>query len=361
MFPDIDNLENNNIETFNFINENNNEFIFNPNNIDYYYFNPNKTNLIENEERPSKKVYNFLSTKINKNNDFPKNLDLEYDLQKKESDVKKKKIFNIIHGKKQLRNYIETNNEEKMKQNKNSFKTQKTLIANNAYSKGIPKVLENESANNNDSLLNGSFNDKSHNGTKKVKHDKYSDDNLRKKCKHLVLDSLMEFINKTIHNIYGGNIGNNVYRKELLTLNKSQKSNSNIIYNRIFANKKISDILSDNISTRYTNFPPQHNKVLIERLRNDEDENKRIYFNKLFNLTFKECIEHFIEKQFIEELEGMKCFEFIKESLGEDEEYIKIINYYLENFENIINNKNPRKPKKNRKSEQILSICEKDI
>ena len=124
---------------------------------------------------------------------------------------------------------------------------------------------------------------------KKMKLSQFSDDNLPKKCRHLLL-----------------NIGNNIYRKESLTLNKSQKSKANLIYERLFVNNKISDILSDNISTRYTNFPPNHNKLLIEKLRNDEDEYKRIYFNKLFDLTFKECLGNFIGKNSIEELEGMK-------------------------------------------------------
>ena len=175
-------------------------------------------------------------------------------------------------------------------------------------------------------------------------HNKSSDDNLIKKCKHLILNSVMEFINKKIFTIYNGNIGNNIYRKELLTLNKKQKSNSNIE----FANKTISDILSDNISTRYTNYLPEHNKLLIQKLRNDNDEIKKIYFNTLFNITFNQCLSHFIGKEFIEELEGMKCFEDIKDTLGDDVEYINLVKYYLENFENIVKNKNPRRPKKSK-------------
>ena len=177
-------------------------------------------------------------------------------------------------------------------------------------------------------------------------HNKYSDDNLRRKCKHIVLFSIMEFINKKIYLIYKGNLGNNIYRKEILTMNKSQKSNSNISFNRVFANKKLSDILSDNISSRYSNYLPEHNKLLIERLKNDEDENKSIYFNKLFGLTFKDCLAHFIGKITLEELKGMKRFDNIKEIFGDDKEYINILGYYLENFENIIYNKNPRRPKK---------------
>ena len=160
----------------------------------------------------------------------------------------------------------------------------------------------------------------------------------------------MIYINKKIYSIYQGNIGNNIYRKEILTLNKSQKTKSNLVYERAFVNKKISEILSDNISSRYSNFPPDHNKLLIERLRNDEDEYKRIYFNKLFDLTFMDCLYHFTGKNSIEYLKGMQRYYSIRDTLGEDEEYINLIKYYLDNFEKIIYNKNPRKPKVTKKS-----------
>ena len=61
-------------------------------------------------------------------------------------------------------------------------------------------------------------------------------------------------------------------------------------------------------------------------------------------------MEHFIGKQYYEELEGMKCYDSIKLSFDENEEYIKIIEFYLENFENIINNKKARKSKKRKKN-----------
>ena len=71
-----------------------------------------------------------------------------------------------------------------------------------------------------------------------------------------------------------------------------------------------------------------------------------LYFNRLFGLTCKQCLAHFIGKITLEELKGMKLFENVKEIIGDDKEYINILGYYLENFENIIYNKNPRRPKK---------------
>lgn len=70
-------------------------------------------------------------------------------------------------------------------------------------------------------------------------HNKYSPDNILRKCKHIILSQLMEFINNKIKDIYNGQIGNSIFKKELLTLNKEQKFNSNVIYNQNFLKKKL--------------------------------------------------------------------------------------------------------------------------
>ena len=63
-------------------------------------------------------------------------------------------------------------------------------------------------------------------------------------------------------------------------------------------------------------------------------------------------MKHFIGKEYIPLLEGLKCFNDIKkneiiEKYGEDgEEYSKALEYYLNDFENITNNKRPRKLRK---------------
>lgn len=180
-------------------------------------------------------------------------------------------------------------------------------------------------------------------------HNKYSDDNIRRKCKHLVLNSVMEFINEKIKIIYNGNIGNNILKKELLTLNKSQKHDANINNNKTFLEKNIGEIFSDRISARFTNYLPEHNKLLILRLKTEKDENKRLYFSKLFDLTFLQCLKHYRGSDFIEELDGLKCFKEIKNEISIEKEYIDLLEYYLKNFERIINNKKPRKSRKVKK------------
>ena len=179
-------------------------------------------------------------------------------------------------------------------------------------------------------------------------HNKYSPDNILRKCKHIILRQLMEFINHKIKEMYNGKIGNGIFKKELLTLNKEQKFNSNVIYNKNFLNKNLGDIFSDDISSKYSIFPPDHNKRLIMMLKNEEDQNKKNYFEKLFNITYLHSINHFIGFQKIDELNGLKCFSELKYEMNEEKEYIDCIEYFLKNYELLTMQKKPRNRKKNR-------------
>ena len=107
------------------------------------------------------------------------------------------------------------------------------------------------------------------------KHNRFSDDNMRRKTKHIVIQEVMNFINDKICKIYG-NIGQGIFIKKLLIINQKQLINSNILFNKHFMNKTLGEIFSENISNRYTNYPPEHNKYVIEKLINDADEMKKI-------------------------------------------------------------------------------------
>ena len=329
-----------NIYSFNNLNQVKNEdfFIFN-NNLS---LNENIINQNESEDISNLKEYNLLSKKIKRkhNNiiDFP----LEINISKNE----KKKIFDIEHIKEKMKYETNIKNQKKIKSIPMDKKEKEKFSENNSLNENR-KIFENSKNKNVSMLFKSSLIDKSKDENSIKKHNEFSDDNLQRKCKYLVLSNLIQFINKKLYTIYNGNIGNNIYRKEILTLNKSQIENTNTMYNRLIVYKKISDILSDNISHKYTNYLPQHNKLLIERLKEDKDKNKSLYFNKLFNLTFKDCFDHFIGKKSIEELKGMKSFECIKVKLGKDEKYVNKINYYLNNYEKILNEKKTRKRKKN--------------
>ena len=122
--------------------------------------------------------------------------------------------------------------------------------------------LKKESINN---LLkrNIKFGRKKKDDITKGGHNKYSDDNLRRKCKHLVLKSFIDFINEKIEILYKGNIGNSIFKKKFLTFKKTQKAESSIPYNKIFLTKTLKDICSDTISSKFTSYTVDHNKNLI--------------------------------------------------------------------------------------------------
>lgn len=179
----------------------------------------------------------------------------------------------------------------------------------------------------------------------KRKHNKFADDNMRRKIKHIILKNLREFINEKISSMYNGQIGESIFKKEILTLNKKQISDAVVGNNQIFINKSLKDIYSDDISSKYTNYSLNHNKKLIESLMHDKDKNKRKYFTNLFNLTFLDCLKHFRGTEIIDELIGLKNFNVIKNNLDSEDEYIKILEYKINNFEAIIMRKKSRKSK----------------
>ena len=186
-------------------------------------------------------------------------------------------------------------------------------------------------------------------------HTKYADDNIIRKCKFIVLSHIMDFINAKIKEKYK-NIGYGIKIKQLMKINKAQVSNIKTDYNLKFMNKQLKDIFSDTISTKYTRFPLKKNENLIKELINEKDDEKKEYFNKLFSLTFSDCLNHFIDKKFIPILKDLELFEEIindskklkKINLNiNDQEYINELSYYLENYQNILRRKKPRRAKKN--------------
>ena len=245
----------------------------------------------------------------------------------------------------------EKNTKEKTeKEIEQKSKKEKTIEKEKEKEKFVPKfniTHENNTANNNEvnedfTLILKKKRGRVKKGKSEIIHNKYSDDNLRRKCKHLVLQKVMKFINNKISEIYI-NIGYGMTIKKLLIINQEQISNATIPFNKMFLNKKLSEIFSVNISTRYTNYKPQHNKLLISKLLNDEDETKRNYFNELFSLSFVECLRHFNGSRNIPILNGLTLFNELNIENEIDEEYQETLSCYINNYEKIMERKRDKK------------------
>ena len=181
-------------------------------------------------------------------------------------------------------------------------------------------------------------------------HNKFSDDNIKKKIILIILKIMLEFCNNKIRNIYGNIIGFGKYKKQLLKIDIKKKNQQKLKFNKNFINKTLKDIFSENISNKYLNYDKNHNTNLIKDLLNEKDEMKRIQFENLFNFTFLDCLKHFRGIETYPEFIGMTLFEEECKSFENEEDYedYKIfLEYYTKNFEDIINvkkNRN-RKPK----------------
>ena len=192
-------------------------------------------------------------------------------------------------------------------------------------------------------------------------HNKYSDDNIRRKCKHLVLKNTLAFINEKIFIMYGGKIGDGILKKELKIINHLQKSDASIGFDQDFLKKKLGEIFSESISGRYSNLPSIYNKKLILTLINEKDENMKKYFTDLFNISFLDCLKHYRGEVYINELGGLICFENDKEKIKnkypeDGNDYVETLQYYLDNFENIVNKKRAKKQNKKSKTTTVNNI-----
>ena len=179
------------------------------------------------------------------------------------------------------------------------------------------------------------------------KHTKYSYDNLKRECKHLVIENVMKFINNKIYEIYEGNIGNGLNIKRLLKLNQSQKTNADVEFNKLFITKSLKEIFSQDITKQIKLYSQDHNKKVIEKLIEEKKEN----FENLFNLTFIDCVEHFIGNKNIVELNGLILFSELKEQIiskydKDGETYYETLRLFLQEFENKIKRAKPRRKKK---------------
>ena len=177
-------------------------------------------------------------------------------------------------------------------------------------------------------------------------HNKFSDDNIIRKCKNVIIDSVLKFINDKTKKLYSNESEKLLNEKRLFKLKQNQSIKSGTNYNKTFLKKTLREIFSENISTKYSRYSPSHNKVLIEFLINEKDEIKKNIFNKIFNLTFLDCLKHFRGSVLFDELKGMNLLnKYIKEIKNDknDEEYCIVFRYFINNLENIVMEKKSRK------------------
>ena len=166
-------------------------------------------------------------------------------------------------------------------------------------------------------------------------------DNVIKKGRNILLNSIFRFVNKKISIFYNNDIGKGIGIKQFVKISKKELNHSNVEFDKNYLNTKLKEIFSGDISGKFTNFLINKNEKLLQNLI------KIDYFKELFELTFLQCIEHINGTKFIPLLEG---FETLDEILLNEEEKLKEndiekYKYIIENYKQCVENKFSRKPR----------------
>lgn len=176
-------------------------------------------------------------------------------------------------------------------------------------------------------------------------HNKFTFDNIIRKIKAISMKSFFNFFNNKIKEVYKDSEVKSLWW--LKKLNQSQIKNSNIEYNRLFFEKSLKDIFSDDITTKWKTEGRDHNKKLIEKLLNEENKGKKIIFEKILNYKFIDIVKYLRgEREGLDELKGLDFDEYMWNKIKKDENYLIIFKNNMENIEKLIQNKKPRIKKK---------------
>ena len=145
-------------------------------------------------------------------------------------------------------------------------------------------------------------------------HNKYSPDNIIKSIKTKLNDSLLFFLNKLINSIYNAEEINQILldlkiplitkdsdKNKILKKNdyKTRLKKSSKSYNLKFLSLTINEYISENISSKFNNFPKENNKLIIHKLFEDIKNKDIFYF--IFNyLKIEDWLNIFIYKNEID-------------------------------------------------------------
>ena len=170
---------------------------------------------------------------------------------------------------------------------------------------------------------------------KKDIHDKFSNDNIKRKIKSLYNRYIINLLNNMVKKTYKN------YRMKFLKMNIRITKDIGIKYNKNLLNQSIKDIII-NVSNKYKN--KDNNKNLIKFIEN-QTHNEEIL--NILNMTYKDLyINYYLKSTKINSSEN--SFESHKEKLlilhGKEylDKFIENAEHFVEFF---INSKN-RKPKK---------------
>ena len=176
----------------------------------------------------------------------------------------------------------------------------------------------------------------------------YIPDNDLKKIRSMILDCLIEYINNKIKEFKKNKISMGICKLQFLKINKEKLYHSKIEIDKQFLNKQIKELLSWDISKKYTNYLRDQNSQLVQNLISSENGE---YFRALFELTFLDCLKYINGTKNSTLLDGFPEIEEIVVSKGiKNKQDIERYTNYIKNYEIGLSSKISRYSKKAIKS-----------
>ena len=173
-------------------------------------------------------------------------------------------------------------------------------------------------------------------------HNRFSNDNVKRKLKALFHKYIINLLNYLIQKIFKNN------KMKFVYLNSKITKDIGIEFNRSLLNQKIKDIIV-NVSKKYND--KEHNKKCIKYIESQNDNEEII---KILNMTYKDLYEQYYLNS-NENNSLNNSFNEHKKKLMNlyGKEYLKIFNENAENMiEFFLNGKN----RKSRKCEEVITI-----
>ena len=247
-------------------------------------------------------------------------------------------------------------NEKKAVTELNNISKEKTRFSTNFKKDGpIFKIFKEFKSENIIQAGRKRKNEESGNG----KHDKYCYDNLTRKLKTKLFESILIVLNASINKVQIENPKK--YSKKILysrdfflKVDQEIIKDINVENNKQLLKTQLKDIFSKKVSKKVERFGLDYNKKLVEKIYEEKIQGKTI---EILEKTFLECLEHFRGTKFYKELEGLEkeYTNIIKgfRDCGESEDYIEIFEDLAKRFEDYYENKKSRVSKKNKTKEDI--------
>lgn len=178
----------------------------------------------------------------------------------------------------------------------------------------------------------------------KGNHDKKTFDNSIRRVKNSLLNESRILLNGKIKSVYH-------FKKiprdwELFKIDPSQARNSNVKFNKKFIQMTLKEIFSSDIAKKY-HYNMDHNKILIQRLLNEEDIEKRSIFENILNIKFIDELKYMVGlRPDLIQLQGLRLSEKLNQEMALDKDYSKSLLDLMENIETILDEKKSRNKSK---------------